>query len=434
VLEALLTEKGMAPDRHDIVADDYQSLMDAIRKAVAEHDMVLINAGSSAGSEDYTKKLIQELGTVYFHGINIRPGKPTVLGEIDGKPVIGIPGFPVSAYIVYEMIVEKLIDRLYGQQLRKPTVKAILSRRLMSSIKNEEYVRVKLGKVEDKIIASPLNRGAGVTMSLVRADGVLMIPKHVEGLEAGTEVIVELMEQRTDLDHTIVSIGSHDIILDMLTSLIGAQGKGMYFTSSHQGSLAGIMALRRGAAHLAPVHLLDEKTGIYNEAFLKRYLDVTQYVLVKGLKRSQGLYVEKGNPKAILGISDLTRSDVIFVNRQKGSGTRVLLDYLIKKNTLLSEDISGYEREMNTHMTVAAAVLSGTADVTMGIESVAKVMGLGFIPIGEEDYDFIIKRDELKTDKIKTFMEVLVSEDFKVLVGKMEGYRFVDTGHIVEIG
>lgn len=433
VLEALLIEKGMIPKRYEIVIDDYEILKNVINNAVNENDMVLINAGSSAGSEDYSSLIINELGKVIFHGINIRPGKPAITGIIDGKPIIGIPGFPVSAYIVYEQIVEVLIDNLYHQTIKKQKINAKLSRRIMSSIKSEEFVRVKLGEVNGKIIASPLNRGAGVTMSLVRADGFLRIPKNIEGLDAEAEVEIEMMNPRGSINNTIVSIGSHDIILDILTNVISSNYNGIYFSSSHQGSFAGLMAMKRNTAHIAPVHLLDEKTGVYNETFIERYLEKNEYALIKGIKRKQGLYVLKGNPKNIKGIKDLSKDDIVFVNRQKGSGTRILFDYQLKLSNILPSDIIGYSREMNTHTTVAAAVLSGTADVAMGIHSVADALGLDFIPIGDEDYDFIVKQSDLETEKIKVFINALTSDEFKRDVNKLKGYVFEKTGKIIKL-
>lgn len=433
VLEALVKERHLLTNRYDIVIDDFKLLKEAVHKASLENDIVLINAGSSAGSEDYTSKVIDHYGKVYFHGINIKPGKPAVLGEIDGKPVIGIPGFPVSAYLIYELIVDKIIDQYYFIQSNPNIVKAKLSRRVMSSIKNEEFVRVKLGQVNNQIIASPLSRGAGITMSLVRADGILRIPKNIEGIDGETEVEIVLMPTRASIENTIVSIGSHDIVLDMITNIMNNKFNGLYFSSSHQGSFSGLMAMKKGIAHMAPIHLLDESNGKYNISFIEKYLPEGKFSLVKGLKRMQGFYVKKGNPKNIKSISDLTREDIVFVNRQKGSGTRILLDYLLKENNIEKKSISGYPREMNTHMTVAAAVLSGSADVAMGIQSVAEVLGLDFITVGEEDYDFIIENKNLEDDKIKKFIEAITSSEFKNEVLKLSGYRFDNIGQIIRI-
>lgn len=434
MFEALVVQYGGQANRYKPIIDDYKLIKEAMIKAVEENDLVVINAGSSAGSEDYSSKIIEELGKVVAHGIAIKPGKPAILGKINNKPVIGLPGYPVSAYFVFDAFVTPLIFKyLRHEEEKRQKVKAILSSRLMSSLKHLEFVRIKLGKIGKKLIATPLNRGAGVTMSLVRADGVLKIPKTVEGIEAGEKIEVELLKDYKSIENTIVSIGSHDIIMDIIANEMNLKSKGMNLSSAHVGSLGGIMAIRRGECHIAPIHLLDDKTGVYNIAYARKYLGNKKMALIKGVKRVQGLMVREGNPKNINSIKDLIREDVIFVNRQKGAGTRVLLDYKLNELSINSEEIKGYDREMTTHMTVATAVLSGTADVGMGIESVAKTMHLDFIPIGEEDYDFLVEETFLEEEKIKEFIKVLKSEDLAKQLEEIGGYCLEAPGEIVHI-
>jgi putative molybdopterin biosynthesis protein len=434
MFEGLVKELGGQPHRYNPVIDDYDQLKDQIVQAIDKNNMVIINAGSSAGTEDYTSKLVKELGELFVHGIATKPGKPTILGTIKNKPIIGIPGYPVSAYFVFDMFAKPIIKRYQGQYVESATTaEAILSKRMVSSLKHKEYVRIKLGRVGDKLIATPLNRGAGVTMSLVRADGVLVIPKNSEGFEAGEKVEVELLKTLKEIHHTIVSIGSHDLIMDIIGNLIHKQNSQYYLSSAHVGSLGGIMALRRGEAHLAPIHLLDEKTGIYNIAFIKRYLSNMDMALIKGVKRIQGFIVSKGNPKNIREFKDLARKDILFVNRQRGAGTRILLDYQLMKNHIQGEDIMGYDREMTTHMAVAAAVASGSADVGVGVLSAAKAMDLDFVPIGEEEYDFAIPVKYLEEDMIQLFIKVLQSKEFKESLEKMGGYGLEHPGDILWI-
>jgi len=393
-----------------------------------------VNAGSSAGSEDYTVKIIRELGEVLVHGIATKPGKPAILGIIEEKPIIGIPGYPVSAYLVFETFAKPLIRSFLKQKVKKPdTTEAILSRRLVSSLKNTEFVRVKLGMVDDKLIATPLSRGAGATMSLVRADGLLVIPQNSEGVEAGEKVTVELMRSIDDIRNTIVSIGSHDLIMDIIGSLMHRRNSEYSLTSAHVGSMGGLMSLRRGEAHMAPVHLLDEASGIYNVSYIKKLLPNVEMCLIKGVKRIQGMMVKRGNPKNIKDFRDLARSDVQFVNRQKGAGTRILTDYLLKCEGIGPERILGYEREMTTHMAVAAAVSSGSADVGIGVMSAAKAMDLDFIPIGEEEYDFAVPSKYLEVDMFKLFIDIIKSEEFKNILSDMGGYGTDDTGEIIFI-
>ncbi len=418
---AIVEELGGIAERTGPVEDDYDKLKQAVSELAERNHLVIINAGSSAGSKDYTAQIIGELGELVLHGIAIKPGKPTILGMIGGKPVIGVPGYPGSAFLVFEEIVSPVIRALQRRRAeRPPMAKAVVSRRIVSTLKYREYIRVKLGKVGGKLIATPLNRGAGVTMALVKADGILVIPKNSEGYEAGEEAPVELMNTMESIENTIVSIGSHDLIMDYIGSILAR--KGQTLSSAHVGSMGGIMAIKRGEAHIAPIHLLDEETGEYNRSYLEKYLAKEAVTLVKGVRREQGFMVATGNPKDIFNITDLKRSDVTFVNRQKGSGTRILTDYLLKKNRIETREIRGYDRDMATHMAVAAAVDSGTADVGVGVSSAAKAMGLDFIPIGFEEYDFVIPEKYMETDMIKNFIRVLRSPELEMILKKLGGY------------
>ncbi len=419
--------------RYPTVRDDYELIKKAIIKAVDENDVVLISAGSSAGTEDYTRKLIDELGEVVVHGVAIKPGKPVVLGMIEGKPVIGIPGYPVSAYFVFESFVKPVILAYNHQTLTEGvTIKAVLSKRLMSSLKYLEFVRMKCGRVNQRFVATPLDRGAGVTMSLVNADGILKIPKNVEGYEAGEEVELILMRPREEIENTLVSIGSHDVLMDIVANIIHQNKELVNLSSAHVGSLGGIMAIKKGECHIAPIHLLDEETGMYNLSYLKRYLVDEGVVLIKGVKRTQGMIIPKGNPKNIKGINDLIRPDISFVNRQRGSGTRVLLDYLLKQKQLEANQILGYTREMNTHMMVASAVASGSCDVGIGVLSAANMMDLDFIPIGDEAYDFVILKENLDDPRVQIFIKVLKSEQFREALKRLGGYELEQPGEIVK--
>ncbi len=420
--KSIVEELGGVAERISPVEDDYGKLKKAILEMTERNHMVILNGGSSAGSKDYTAELISDLGELVLHGIAIKPGKPTILGMIGGKPVIGVPGYPGSAFLVFEEIVSPVIRTLQRRKTeRPPETKAIVSRRIVSTLKYREYVRVKLGKVGDKLIATPLNRGAGVTMALVKADGILTIPKNSEGYEAGEEATVELVNDMEAIENTLVSIGSHDLIMDYIGSILAR--KGQTLSSAHVGSMGGVMAMKRGEAHIAPIHLLDEETGEYNRSYINKYLSDKDVALVKGVKREQGFLVAKGNPKGIFHIQDLIRKDVTFVNRQKGSGTRILTDYLLKKNGIAAGDIRGYDRDMTTHMAVAAAVECGTADVGVGVSSAANAMGLDFISIGFEEYDFAIPNKYMETDMIKNFLEVLRSSEFAMILQDLGGYE-----------
>ena len=429
MFEAMAREQGADPTRFSPIADDYERLRQAVSDAVDSFDLVIVNAGSSAGTEDYTVHVLRELGEVLIHGVAIKPGKPVILAIVRGKPVIGLPGYPVSAYINFENFVIPVLNRLSGRTGRTaPQAEAVLSRRLVSSLKYREYVRVKVGKVDDRLVASPLARGAGAAMSLVRADGFCVIPQSSEGVEAGEKVTVELYRTMDEIDHTVVAIGSHDLILDVMADLMPALYPGNYLSSTHVGSMGGLMALRRGEAHLAPTHLLDEETGVYNIPTLKRMF-TEPMALIKGVDRIQGILVKKGNPLGIRGIADLP--GVHYVNRQRGAGTRVLFDYLLKKEGISADAIRGYDREAATHMAVAAAIAGGDADAGMGIESAARAMGLDFIEVGPEEYDFAVPVRFLELLHVQRFLDVLKSREFAERVEALGGYSLRQTGTVL---
>ena len=434
IFSAQIQEWGGIPVRYGIVRDDREKIKESILKAVAENDIVLVNAGSSAGREDFTSGIIEELGKVHVHGIAIKPGKPTILGEIDGKPVVGIPGYPVSAYVVMENIVKKIV---YGFQQRKlektKTVEAFVSKRIMSSLKYLEFVRVKLGRVNDKLVATPLSRGAGTTMSLVRADGIICIPQSSEGIEAGTKVAVQLIRSEEEVNNTLVSIGSHDVIMDVAADLMSLREKQYVLSSSHVGSMGGILALRNGETHMAPIHLLDEETGEYNVSYIRRYIKDKDISLIKCVKRIQGLMVKKGNPLGINSLNDIAEVKASFVNRQRGSGTRLLLDYNMKKLKIDPADIPGYDREEFTHLKVAAAVAAGDADCGLGVYSAAVLMDLDFIPLCHEEYDLAVPTNLLQDDKVKEFIEVIRSDKFIGELNRLGGYEYDGIGRIITV-
>jgi len=432
MLEALVRQGGGAPARLAPVADEYELIRETLRDAASQFDMVLISAGTSAGREDYTAAALRELGEVVVHGVAMKPGKPVILAIVSGKPVIGVPGYPVSAYLAYETFGAVALQALSGgSEVGMSLVRATLSRRLVSSLKHREYVRVKVGTVGGRLIATPLARGAGAAMSLVRADGFCVIEQDCEGIEAGTEVDILLCRDLEDLERTIVSIGSHDLILDLIADELPKHFPNTRLSGTHVGSMGGLMALQNGEAHIAPIHLLDEASGIYNTPLLKKLFPGRQMALIKGPAREQGILVQAGNPLGIKSLADLTR--VRYVNRQRGAGTRVLLDYKLKEQGIDPAAIRGYEREAATHMAVAAAVQSGSADAGMGILSAASAMGLDFIPVGKEEYDFALLAESLETEPIRALIAMLKHPVFHQKLEEMGGYQIVGSGEVVRI-
>ena len=432
ILAGLVEEWGGHAARLAPVPDDLDRLRNALREAVRRHDIVIINAGSSAGSEDYTARIVEEMGELIVHGVAYRPGHPVVLGVVQGKPVLGIPGYPVSAVLTCELFVKPLVELKLGVQAqRRRRVEARMARKVVSPMGEDEHVRVALGRVGERMVATPIQRGAGVITSLVRADGLLTVPRLSEGVEAGSKVEVELLRPVDEIERKIVATGSHDLTLDLLASLLRRTDPGLTLSSSNVGSLGGLMALRRGEAHLAGSHLLDEETGEYNVPFVRRYLGGREIVIMRLVGRTQGLMVPSGNPLGIASLEDLFRDGVSFVNRQRGSGTRVLLDYKLKRLGPEPHRIAGYEREEYTHLGVAAAVAAGRADTGLGILSAARAMGLDFVPLLNEQYDLIIPADFYDGDLLAPLLGLIRSDEFKCEVEALGGYDTSRTGEVV---
>lgn len=436
VLGGLVSEWGGEPLRLNIVQDDLGKLKASIAEACDKADVVIVNAGSSAGSEDYTAQAIREQGELMVHGIGIRPGKPVILGIVKGKPVLGIPGYPVSAYITFNLFAKPLIYAMLGMEPVGPEkIKAILSRQIASSLGLEEFVRVKVGVVGEKTIATPVSRGAGIIMSLVRADGMLRVPSMSEGIGPGTVVDVELMRPLCDIRDTLVCIGSHDNTLDLLSNFIKKSHPGFSLSSAHVGSMGGLIALKKGEAHMAGTHLLDEDTGDYNIPFLKRLMPEKRIALINLVYRQQGFVVKKGNPKNIRGFEDLVRDDVTFINRQGGSGTRLLTDKHLKDMKIDPSHINGYYSDEYTHMGVASAVLSGIADTGVAILAAARALDMDFVAVARERYDLAIPLDFMGLEMIKALLKVIREDKgFRAAVLDLGGYDTREMGNIMYEG
>lgn len=423
VLAGLVEEWGGVATRLPPMPDDYPRLKQVVQDALTEHDIVVINAGASAGRRDFTASLVGDLGKILAHGVAIRPGHPVVLGAVEGKPVVGVPGYPVSAVLTMELFVKPLIYRLQGiVPPQRPVVEAVMTRKVFSPMGEDEFLRVKVGKVDDEWLATPLQRGAGATMSLVRAEGLVRIPRGSEGVHESQKVHVELLGNAEDIENAIVVVGSHDLALDVLANHLHKRYPQKSLSSSNVGSLGGLLALKRREAHLAGSHLLDEETGEYNVSYVKRLLGDQEIYVVNLVYREQGLMVVKGNPKGIGGLPDLGRPEVSFINRQRGAGTRVLLDFKLKELGLASAQIKGYDRVAVTHLAVAAAVASGAADAGLGILTAARALGLDFIPVVRERYDLIIPRIHYESPALEPLLAILKDASFRAEVEKLGGY------------
>jgi putative molybdopterin biosynthesis protein len=437
MLAAQAREIGCHARTTGIVPDDPSAIGAALRAAAVEADLVILIAGSSAGRDDYTAQVVAEAGTLAVHGVAVRPGHPVVLGAVasslPGKPataVLGAPGYPVSAALTFDIFAAPMLAELEGAApTERPSTTARLARKLPSAIGMDDWVRVRLGRVQGDVVATPLPRGAGVLTSLVRADGLLVVPSGVEGHHAGEQVRVELLRGLAEIDRTIVAIGSHDLVLDLAASRLRAANPLITLASSNVGSLGGLVALRDGLCHIAGSHLLDPATGQYTLPYLDRLFGPDSDVaVVRLVHRDQGLIVAPGNPLGIKGIDDLVRPGLRYVNRQRGAGTRALLDYQLAGHGIDPGAVSGYSREEHTHLAVAAAVAAGRVDTGMGILAAARAFGMDFVPVAEEPYDLVLRATDLDDDLLAPLWAMISDPEFQHAVEALGGYSCVETG------
>ena len=412
-----------------IEPDDQDRIAAAIRGAIGQCDLMIVIAGSSAGRDDYTAQLVERLGALAVHGVAVRPGHPVVLGAIDATPVIGAPGYPVSAALTFDIFAAPLLAELEGAVATpRPQTRARLARKVVSVIGSDDWVRVRLGRVGGGLVASPLPRGAGVLTSLVRADGLLVIPTEVEGHHAGEEVDISLLRSLPEVEGTIVAIGSHDPILDLAASELRTRDPRVTLASSNVGSLGGLIALRDGLCHLAGSHLLEPETGEYTIPYVEQMLAGRDIAIVRLVRREQGLIVAPGNPLGLGGIDDLAQPELRYVNRQRGAGTRVLLDYELERAGIDAAALSGYSREEPTHLAVAAAISAGRADCGLGVQAAARAFGLDFVPIVQEPYDLVLERATAESGRMTPLWALMETAEFRSAVEALGGYDTSEMG------
>ena len=434
IFSGMVRQWGAEPVVFPIVPDVPELVRETLQRAADECDVVLLNAGSSAGRDDYSSRAVAQVGELLYHGIAIKPGKPAILGCTIGRDgvdesehvaaIIGVPGYPVSGIIVVEALVKPLLEQLFGCSVPQGReIEATLTRPCTSSLKYQEFVRVRLGVVDGKAVATPLSRGAGVVTSFVKADGIMTVPQNSEGFETGQRVKVRLLRPFEEIERSLVVIGSHDPLIDEVAQFMHARWPELSVASTHVGSMGAIVAAKRGENHCGGIHLLDEATGRYNEAFLEKHFPAGKVRQIECVYRSQGLMVAPGNPLGIESLADLAQKGLRYVNRQKGSGTRILADYMCKRDGIDTTAIYGYDHEEFTHTAVAALVEAGSADAGMGIYSAAKMYGLGFVPVCEEQYDLLIPDYAWETPMVQALLETLKSSEFRERMEQLGGYR-----------
>ncbi len=438
LLASQIKEWGGLPQKYPICKDSFEAIKRCVLQAAQECDVVLINAGSSAGSEDYTADVLKDCGELFVHGIAVRPGHPVILGAIpkpasDTKivvPVIGVPGYPVSAAMTGMLFVKPLIEQWLGfEPKQEETLQAVLTQKITSFAGDDDFIRLQLGKVKGKWLAMPLAKGAGMIRSLMLADGIHIAARGIQGVDSEKIISVNLLRPQKRLEHSIVSIGSHDFTQEIIAESLAE--KGVRWLSSNAGSLAGILAFRKGNCHIAGIHLLDEQSGEYNRSYVEKYLPEKNYRLMHWAKREQGLIVKKGNPKHILALADLASDQVRFMNRQRGSGTRILLDYHLARLGISTNQIFGYEQEDYTHLGAALAVQSGLADCALGVYAAAEILALDFVPLFHETYDFLLLAHEEDQNELNAFFDLLDKPSFRQRLLTLGGYKFDSLGEFI---
>ena len=428
-LMALAEQAGFEPAKSDI-ARDLGSLRDIVGKNIDACDVLCINAGSSAGREDFTEQVVSELGTLVFHGVAMMPGKPTLFGLIRGKPVFGVPGYPVSAVVTFRTFVEPLYEKLCSTAIARRMVTCVTPLRIPSSVGMEEVLSVNLHKKNNQYYAYPLPRGASIFSSIARADALVRVPENVEGYSEGEEIVCELLRDESEIERRIQVVGSHDLSLDVLRDLMKIRHPDMDLISTHVGSVSGLVAMSKGIIDVSTTHILDEQEKVYNIQAIKKYLGGRPVTLIHLARRTQGLLVQRGNPKGIGTIEDLGRSGVTFVNRQVGSGTRILLDVLLRERGVDPRAIRGYEREEATHTAVGILVREGIADCGLAIYPIARIFGLDFVPITEEDYDMVVTKEFTQDPRFELLMELIRGREFTERLERLGGYTTKDTGTV----
>jgi putative molybdopterin biosynthesis protein len=409
VLSDAVRELGGVPQFLGIVRDDTESLRAMLHAALAQSDVVLLSGGTSKGKGDLCYRVVAELKDpgIVAHGVALKPGKPLCLAVSGGKPVVILPGFPTSAIFTFHEFVAPVIARLAGRPSEElQTIPARLAMKVNSEVGRTEYLLVGLVPANDVLTAYPMGKGSGSVTTFSRADGFITIPRHTEIVESGATVDVRLIDRNLRVADLVV-IGSHCIGVDSLLSRLQRQGVSAKLMSV--GSSAGLLAAKRGECDIAGIHLLDPATGEYNRPFVTETLE-----LVAGYGRSQGILFRRGDARfegksleAILRmVSETGGAGGIMVNRNQGSGTRILIDRLLQ-----GARPPGYAMQPSNHNAVAAAIAQGRADWGLAIETVARTYGLGFVPSQEERYDFVVPKDRKDRPAVRAFLKLLASNE-----------------------
>ncbi|MEM1662348.1 MAG: molybdopterin biosynthesis protein [Desulfurococcaceae archaeon] len=439
LITGFLKKMGLNPVFKGILPDDENTVFNNLQRDLEFFDILITSGGTSKGVGDILYRVLNKLGEpgVLIHGLKIKPGKPTVIAVVKNKLIFGLPGFPLSCFIVFHKIVKPIIARFLGlKNINSNIVKAVLPVKIRKALGISWFLPVALVSTAKGYSAYPLSFESGSLLSIIHSDGYCVIPPNIEVLDENSVVNVELFGNLENVPELNI-IGSNDYLLYDILVRSGLSSKTRIIPT---GSSGGWRAIERGEADIAPTHLFDPNTSTYNKPFIEKYGLSDKAVLIRGYSRLIGIMVAKGNPKGISSIEDFLREDIVIVNRTKGSGIHTYLEYLITKigeklgidPRELTKRIKGYNYEVKTHTAVALAIKHGRADAGLGLGYVAYIYGLDFIPLTWEEFDFLVLKERLSKAPVKQFINVLRNRDLmeRIIVNYRGYYKLLDdTGY-----
>ena len=429
IIKGNIEKWGGIIDVYNVVPDDYSLIKNSIIKAYKDHDVVVVGAGSSHGTKDYTSSVLEDIGRLIVHGTNLRPGKPVILGEVEGKPFIGLPGYSYAFKLNLDIFAGELFGRIYGKRSSN-TVEAITLKKIPSQIGLKHYYNINLIYLDKKIKALPVKTGSSKLYGWITSTGYTVIDEGTEGIEEGEIINVHTNKSDNEIKSNLLFVGSNDILIGELGNALF--GKNIRLFINNAGSMGGIFAMQKRTAHFTGIHLFDEENDEYNIPFIKKYLK-GKGKLVHFARRSQGLLFPKGNPKGIKGIKDIIDKKLSFVNRQIGAGTRMKFDYLLKREGINSQNIIGYNNIVNTHIDAGYIVKEGYADTTVALEYIARMLDLDFIHLFDESYDLYFPEYFSDDVRFSIILDILNSGKIGRTLGDM-GYDFTGMGKIIYEG
>ncbi len=431
MLKKLFLDWGFPLEIHGLVRDDEGLIREAALQSLEAYDLVIIGAGTAKGKRDHSAEVIEKLSEPLFRGVRMKPGRPVIAGIRGNRPLVALPGFPMSALVTCWSIINPLLRRLYGETVAPAPEESVGSAEILNTkflLHHSsqpgvlEWLRIKCGEIGGVVYSWPLPAGASSTFSIADADGFAILEPSVLEVPKGSDIRV-LLKKKVDFKKRVVYQGSNDPAVERIVSYVRERGGDLAIRSV--GSLGGLSALARGEGHVASCHLLDPEKGVYNDSYIERLDETRSWRRIKLFKRQQGFLVRKGNPEGIHSVKDLAATGAFFVNRQPGAGTRVLFDHLLKEAGIDPGSINGYDNIAITHYEAAARIPGGSAAATLGVKAAAEAFGTDFIPVTEEDFELVIPERFIDHPGILILVEALSDERWKSEVDSLGGYRWI---------